>query len=196
MAAYTPEIISHLVSYANSRGVRIVPEFDTPGHTAAIGQAYPDLIADCYEWLTTHYGSELRWSMWDSVALDVTKDETKIFVEDVMKEMSGLFPDQYFHVINCIFVFVMICGRLVEMKSTKVAGLLFHRFNLTCKRMDMPLTIPPLILGSMTTHHCKGMSCLGCFSLFNIFLAHGLPLFKKSQNLFPRPLSFGKNHLL
>jgi hexosaminidase len=97
-AAYTPEIISHLISYATSRGIRILPEFDTPGHTAAVGQAYPELIADCYEWLTTHYNSDLRWSMWDNVALDVTKQETKNFVEDVMGEMAGLFPDQYFHV--------------------------------------------------------------------------------------------------
>jgi hypothetical protein len=98
MASYSPQTISHLVSYANSRGVRIVPEFDTPGHTAAVGQAYPELIADCYDWLTEHYDSELRWSMWDSVAMDVTKQETKDFVQDVMTEMSSLFPDQYFHV--------------------------------------------------------------------------------------------------
>jgi hypothetical protein len=37
--------------------------------------------------------------MWDSVALDVTKQETKDFVADVMTEMSALFPDQYFHVL-------------------------------------------------------------------------------------------------
>jgi hypothetical protein len=163
MASYSPQTISHLVNYANSRGVRIVPEFDTPGHTAAIGQAYPDLIADCYDWLTAHYDSELRWSMWDSVALDVTKQETKDFVEDVMNEMSSLFPDQYFHVSLAVpflpqhlFNIVLTDGRLVAMRSIKVAGLLFLPSKPTCKRMAMPHTTQPLKLGSMTTPRSKG----------------------------------------
>ena len=105
-ASYSSEAITSLISYANSRGIRIVPEFDTPGHTAAIGEAYPEVIADCYDWLVTHYNSELRWSMWDNVALDVTKQETKDFVQDVLIEMSELFPDQYFHVIISNFLFL------------------------------------------------------------------------------------------
>jgi N-acetyl-beta-hexosaminidase len=31
-AVYTPALLKELVSYAAERGVRIVPEFDVPGH--------------------------------------------------------------------------------------------------------------------------------------------------------------------
>lgn len=97
-ATYSQEEIRGLVSYAKDRGVRVVPEFDTPGHTASVGQAYPDLIADCYDWLKATNGGELRWPMFNDVALDVTKSETKAFAEKIVAEMSDVFPDEYFHV--------------------------------------------------------------------------------------------------
>ena len=97
-ATYTSEIISHLIHFARDRGVRILPEFDTPGHTAAIGQAYPELIADCYDWLVEHNKDNLRWPMFNNVALDVTKDTTKVFAEGIITEMATLFPDKFFHV--------------------------------------------------------------------------------------------------
>ena len=63
-----------------------------------MGQAYPELIADCYDWLVETNGDNLRWPMFNSVALDVTKDQTKTFVKNIIEEMSALFPDNYFHV--------------------------------------------------------------------------------------------------
>ena len=97
-AAYSKDAIKALVAYARDRGVRILPEFDTPGHTAAVGQTYPGLIADCYDWLVTHYGDDLRWPMFNDVALDVTKEETKHFAQSIIQEMSEIFPDKYFHI--------------------------------------------------------------------------------------------------
>jgi N-acetyl-beta-hexosaminidase len=98
MATYSSDIINDLINYARDRGVRILPEFDTPGHTASIGQAYPEVIADCYDWLVEHNNDNLRWPMFNNVALDVTKDATKVFVEGIMTEMTALFPDNFFHV--------------------------------------------------------------------------------------------------
>lgn len=97
-ASYSKEAISHLIAYARDRGVRILPEFDTPGHTASIGQTYPELIADCYDWLVAHYGDDLRWPMFNDVALDVTKDATKTFAKNIIDEMAQIFPDKYFHI--------------------------------------------------------------------------------------------------
>lgn len=89
-------------------GVRVVPEFDTPGHTASIGQTFPNIIADCYDWLSESNGGEqLRWPMFNSVALDVTKSDTKVFVESIITELAPLFPDTFFHVMirrrACLF---------------------------------------------------------------------------------------------
>ena len=97
-ASYSKADISHLVSYARDRGVRIVPEFDTPGHTASIGQAYPELIADCYDWLKSTNEGELRWPIFNNIALDVTRSETKVFVKSMVQEMATAFPDDYFHI--------------------------------------------------------------------------------------------------
>ena len=97
-ATYSPQTIKHLVAYALKRGVRVVPEFDTPGHTASVGQAYPELIADCYDWLKSTNDGDLRWPMFNNVALDVTKDETKVFVQNVIAEMAALFVDDFFHI--------------------------------------------------------------------------------------------------
>lgn len=97
-ASYSPEMIKEFVAYARDRGVRILPEFDTPGHTAAVGQAFPELIADCYDWMEQYYGIPLRWPDFDNVALDVTKPATKLFVANIMEEMVSLFPDNYFHI--------------------------------------------------------------------------------------------------
>src|SRR5262249_1035737 len=39
---YSEPEIKELVSYAADRGVRVVPEFDVPGHSLAILKAYPE----------------------------------------------------------------------------------------------------------------------------------------------------------
>lgn len=51
---YKLEEIKELTHYANSRGIEIMLEIDTPGHTAIIGEAFPDLVAckDATPWTT------------------------------------------------------------------------------------------------------------------------------------------------
>jgi len=97
-ASYSQDTIRELVVYARDRGVRVLPEFDTPGHTASVGQAYPELIADCYDWMVQHYDTNMRWPYFNNIALDVTKEATKEFAQAVMGEMASLFPDSFFHV--------------------------------------------------------------------------------------------------
>jgi hexosaminidase len=43
---YSQEQIIDLVSYASLLGIRVVPEFDIPGHASAIAVAYPELITE------------------------------------------------------------------------------------------------------------------------------------------------------
>ncbi|EPT01464.1 hypothetical protein FOMPIDRAFT_129075 [Fomitopsis schrenkii] len=51
--AYSPQMIysqsdiEYIVSYAGERGIDVLIEIDTPGHTAVIGEAHPDFVA-CY----------------------------------------------------------------------------------------------------------------------------------------------------
>jgi len=87
---YTQDQIRDLVAYAADRGVRIVPEFNAPGHTGAILTAYPELSAGPVD-PTNRIGLM-------SLAMDPTKPETFTFLETLLSEMTELFPDAYVHI--------------------------------------------------------------------------------------------------
>lgn len=88
---YTQEEIKEVVQYAKDRFIDVVPEFDTPGHAAAILAAYPEL--SCKE---EKYEVRNLWGVESSI-LCPTKKETYTFIEDIIKEMTALFPYEYYH---------------------------------------------------------------------------------------------------
>ncbi|HKB39545.1 MAG TPA: family 20 glycosylhydrolase [Gemmataceae bacterium] len=87
---YSQAEIQELVSYAADRGVRIVPEFDVPGHSLAILRAYPEFASGKVE--NRDYLSAMR------SALNPARPKTYTFLDRLFGEMAALFPDQYFHV--------------------------------------------------------------------------------------------------
>lgn len=44
LKVYTQTDIQGIVQYAFDRGIRVIPEFDMPGHTAVFGNAYPEIM--------------------------------------------------------------------------------------------------------------------------------------------------------
>src|SRR5207342_1784812 len=89
---YTHEQIEDVVAYARDRGIRVVPEFDMPGHTTAWFAAYPELAS-----LPGPYEPWKGFGVNDP-AMDPTRDHTYRFLDDLIGEMSRLFPDAYFHI--------------------------------------------------------------------------------------------------
>jgi hexosaminidase len=89
---YTQKQIKDLIAYARDRGIRIVPEFDMPCHTASWLVGYPKLGSS-----PEPYHIARTWGI-HNAALDPTKAFTYKFIDELIGEMSGLFPDQYFHV--------------------------------------------------------------------------------------------------
>jgi hexosaminidase len=89
---YTQEEIRRVVEYARDRGIRVVPEFDMPGHATAWFVGYPDLASG-----PGPYQIERKWGIFDP-AMDPTRESTYKFLDTFIGEMSGLFPDAYFHV--------------------------------------------------------------------------------------------------
>jgi hexosaminidase len=89
---YTQAEIRDLTSYAADRGVRIVPEFDMPGHSTAWFVGYPELAS-----APGPYQVEKFWGVLDPV-MDPTKHETYKFLDEFVGEMAELFPDAYFHI--------------------------------------------------------------------------------------------------
>lgn len=85
---YRPEDVQHVISEAAARGIRVMVEFDTPGHTRSWGEAFPDLLTTCYE------GMEPSGNLGP---IDPTRNETYVFLKELFTEVAGVFPDQYVH---------------------------------------------------------------------------------------------------
>jgi hexosaminidase len=89
---YTQDEIRDLIAYARERGIRVVPEFDMPGHSTSWFVGYPELAS-----APGPYQIERKWGVFDP-AMDPTQEHTYKFLDDFIGEMAGLFPDRYFHI--------------------------------------------------------------------------------------------------
>jgi len=87
-AVYSPSDVSAIVSYAKDRGVRVIPEFDVPGHAYSWGVGYPELTVSC-----PRYESNIN-----NIPLDPTLDFTYEVIDGLFSDMSQIFPDEYFHI--------------------------------------------------------------------------------------------------
>jgi hexosaminidase len=89
---YTQDEIRDLIAYARDRGIRVVPEFDMPGHSTAWFVGHPELASG-----PGPYQIERRWGIFDP-AMDPTNEKTYKFLDELVAEMTKLFPDHYFHI--------------------------------------------------------------------------------------------------
>jgi len=89
---YTQEEIRDVVEYARDRGIRVVPEFDMPGHSTAWFVGHPELASG-----SGPYQVERKWGVFDP-AMDPTDEKTYKFLNEFIGEMARLFPDQFFHI--------------------------------------------------------------------------------------------------
>jgi len=88
---YTQEEAKDIVAYARARGIRVVPEFDMPGHTRAWLVGRPDLSSDPGPYtIRREFGVE-------AVAMDPTKESTYQLLDAFIGEMATIFPDPYLH---------------------------------------------------------------------------------------------------
>jgi hexosaminidase len=89
---YTQAEVRDVISYARDRGIRVVPEFDMPGHSTSWFVGYPELASAPGPYLI-----ERKWGVFDP-AMDPTKESTYKFLDSFIGEMAALFPDQFFHI--------------------------------------------------------------------------------------------------
>lgn len=89
---YTQAEVRQVVAYALERGIRVVPEFDMPGHTTAWLVGYPELGSS-----PGPYQIERKWGIFPAV-LDPSHEATYSFLDALIGEMAALFPDPYFHI--------------------------------------------------------------------------------------------------
>lgn len=89
---YSQEEIRDIVRYAAERHITIIPEIEMPGHSRAALAAYPSLgcTGGPYTVATT-------WGVFDDVYC-AGKEETFVFLQDVLDEVMELFPGTYIHI--------------------------------------------------------------------------------------------------
>ena len=94
---YTQEEIRDLVAYAKSLGIEIIPEIEIPGHAAAMLAAYPQF--GCRRGKTGKWEEKVEISGGIFPALVCAgKEETLGFLEDILDEVTELFPFPAVHI--------------------------------------------------------------------------------------------------
>ncbi|XP_033940764.2 beta-hexosaminidase subunit alpha isoform X1 [Pseudochaenichthys georgianus] len=85
---YTQSDVRRVISHARLWGIRVIPEFDSPGHTQSWGKGQPDLLTPCYRGSTPSgtFGP-----------VNPVLPSTYQFMTKLFKEVSSVFPDSYIH---------------------------------------------------------------------------------------------------
>jgi hexosaminidase len=87
---YTQDEIREFVAYAHDRGIRVVPEFEMPGHSRSLFVGYPELASGPGPYKIEPGGID--------AIMDPTREEIYKFIDTFIEEMAKLFPDDYFHI--------------------------------------------------------------------------------------------------
>ncbi|MFC1563769.1 beta-N-acetylhexosaminidase [candidate division KSB1 bacterium] len=89
---YTQEQIKDIINYADDRGIRVMPEFDMPGHVQSWFAGHPEISS-----AEGPYEIGRRWGVMDP-AMNPANENTYRFLDRFFKEMAALFPDEYMHI--------------------------------------------------------------------------------------------------
>lgn len=89
---YTQDQVREIIAYAAERGIRVMPEFDIPGHSTSWLVGYPELGS-----AAGPFKIERAAGIFEP-ALDPTREQTYKFLDGFLGEMAALFPDAYMHI--------------------------------------------------------------------------------------------------
>ncbi|TRY70519.1 hypothetical protein TCAL_10668 [Tigriopus californicus] len=86
---YSPTDVEEIIEFARLRGIRVIPEFDTPGHTQSWELGQPGVLTQCYTDDGHPDGSK--------GPMDPSNESLFDFLTDLFQELSAVFPDNYVH---------------------------------------------------------------------------------------------------
>ena len=88
---YTQKEMKELITYAQQRNVMIIPEFDLPGHAFSSTAVFGNVTCG------THTDKPSACGEFDNVWC-VGKESNYRIIEDIIKELAGLFPSPYINI--------------------------------------------------------------------------------------------------
>lgn len=91
---YNLKDVNDVIQYASERGIRVIPEFDTPGHTLSWGKGQPNLLTECF-YNNQSMGEKEKTKSYGP--MNPIIDSTYEFLEEFFREIVKRFPDQYLH---------------------------------------------------------------------------------------------------
>ncbi|KAL7672241.1 hypothetical protein ACOME3_007134 [Neoechinorhynchus agilis] len=86
LSVYHKQDVEEIVEYARLRGIRVIPELDSPDHTKSWGFGRPDLLTQCSP-----------DDKDDRQLVDVGNPQIWNFLEDILRDFASKFPDKYIH---------------------------------------------------------------------------------------------------
>jgi hexosaminidase len=86
---YTLSDVAGVIEYARARGIRVMPEFDTPGHASSMCVGYPQLCCGGGPGGSTPLSPLPDPATGKNVSLDA--------IAAVVGEMASVSPDEFFH---------------------------------------------------------------------------------------------------
>ena len=89
-----PQEVNEIVEYARDRGIRVMPEFDTPGHTKAWGIGYPEIMTECHN---PKPGSVAHGGITGLGVINPALNQTYELIGELWTELAEVFPDAYMH---------------------------------------------------------------------------------------------------
>ncbi|MBK7821222.1 MAG: beta-N-acetylhexosaminidase [Tessaracoccus sp.] len=107
---YTQADYAEIVAYAGDNDMVVVPEVDLPGHTHAIGLAYPDLVEEpvitaqaagvieAFGGGTPAKGEPYQGIAVGHSSLRIRHEPTYEFLADVLSDLAGMTPGPWLHV--------------------------------------------------------------------------------------------------
>ena len=84
---YTSDVVDDIVQYARLRGIRVIVEFDTPGHTGSISKSRPEVMVDCSR-STDQQGYP---------SISPVHEDTYDILWRLFRDASKRFPDRAMH---------------------------------------------------------------------------------------------------
>ncbi|KAF9282485.1 hypothetical protein BGZ68_005951 [Mortierella alpina] len=90
---YTQQDVASIVQFGEERGIRVIPEFDAPGHTASWGRAYPNITVCLDMQPHSKYAAEPPAGQ-----LDPLEPFTYTVLDGLVKEWASQFPDKHVHI--------------------------------------------------------------------------------------------------